>query len=419
MVWTLLAGIGNRKEPGIAIAHSDPPDHHAVHFSRNIAEFVEEDRAMRRSHRAPRAIALIGLVFSSVLDAAVASSADAGTPTALVRDAPLVRFRGANSPDPAHPGDTDCNSPAHWDGDTFYVFNSAGHPWRSAGPDLFHLGQSYLRCEYNNQVNGGRWIESTWKDDDGTLYGWYHNEPHGLVQGTGLTAPRIGAVRSSDNGATWLDLGIVLEADPKKLRRDTPNRYFAGGNGDFSVILDGKKQYFYFFISTYAGGSSQQGVAVARMRYADRDHPVGKVWKWHKGHWNQPGIAGLVTPIFPATVDWHKKDADAFWGPSIHWNAHLQQYVILLNRAKDADWTQEGVYITFNRDLADPTAWSPPRKVLGGLRADQWYPQVIGLSKADRETDKLAGRVARLFVRGESRWEIVFSRRSRARGQTP
>jgi hypothetical protein len=30
--------------------------------------------------------------------------------------------------------------------------------------------------------------------------------------------------------------------------------------------------------------------------------------------------------------------------------------------------------------------------------------------KAKRETDKLAGRRARLFVRGESRWEIEFLR---------
>jgi hypothetical protein len=39
---------------------------------------------------------------------------------------------------------------------------------------------------------------------------------------------------------------------------------------------------------------------------------------------------------------------------------------------------------------------------------DRWYPQVMGVDKARRETDKLAGRAARLFVRGQSRWEIEF-----------
>lgn len=35
-----------------------------------------------------------------------------------------------------------------------------------------------------------------------------------------------------------------------------------------------------------------------------------------------------------------------------------------------------------------------------------WYPQVIGTAKG--ETDKLAGRTARLFLGGLSNFEIVF-----------
>jgi hypothetical protein len=144
------------------------------------------------------------------------------------------------------------------------------------------------------------------------------------------------------------------------------------------------------------------------MRYADRDRPVGKVWKWHAGSWREPGLGGRVTPIIAAAVDWHRAEADAFWGPSIHWNSHLREYVLLLNRAQDGNWTQEGLYVTFNRDLAAPAEWTQPRKILGGLGKDQWYPQVIGMDKGKRQTDKLAGRVARLFVRGQSRWEIYF-----------
>lgn len=319
-------------------------------------------------------------------------------------------MRGANSKAPDKPGDTDCNSPAHWDGATLYVFNSAGHPWRSAGPDLFHLTNDYRRCEYDNKVNGGRWIECTWKTDDGTLYGWYHNEPGGLCPGTRLTAPRIGAVRSTDNGATWHDLGVVLDAPPNTLRCDTANYYFAGGNGDFCIMLDARREWLYFFVSTYTGGLPSQGVSLARMRWADRDAPVGKVWKWHAGQWREPGLGGQITALFPGMIDWHRPDANAFWGPSVHWNHHLRQYVMLLNHAKDKDWTQEGVYVSFNRDLANVTGWSPPVKILGDLRRDQWYPQVIGLDTARRETDKLAGKRARLFVRGQSKWEIQFLR---------
>jgi hypothetical protein len=153
------------------------------------------------------------------------------------------------------------------------------------------------------------------------------------------------------------------------------------------------------------------------VRYADRDAPVGKVWKWHGGEWKEPGLGGRLTPVFPAAVDWHRKDADAFWGPSIHWNSHLETHVVLLNRTQDFDWSQEGVYVTFNRDLSRPRDWTPPRKILDRPQLlerlrnkSAWYPQVIGLDASRRETDKLAGRVARLFVRGESCWEILFLR---------
>src|SRR5438477_10544812 len=88
-------------------------------------------------------------------------SATSSIPEIILRDAPLIQFRGANSSTADKAGECDCNSPAHWDGDTLYVFNSAGHPWRSAGSDVFHLGTNYLRCEYDNKVSCGRWIECT------------------------------------------------------------------------------------------------------------------------------------------------------------------------------------------------------------------------------------------------------------------
>ncbi|MBI3851985.1 MAG: hypothetical protein HY298_17140 [Verrucomicrobia bacterium] len=344
-----------------------------------------------------------------------ATKREAGTLVVKLREAPPVQFRGANSASPDKPGECDCNNPAHWDGETLYVFNSAGHPWRSSGPDLFHIQTNYVRCEYDNKASGGRWIECTWKVEDGTLYGWYHFEPTGICPGAhpdspkmNLTAPRIGAVKSSDNGATWHDLGIVLEAPPDMLKCDTKNYYFAGGNGDFSVMLDAKKEFLYFFFSNYPKNVPEQGVAVARMRWADRDQPVGKVWKWHDRQWREPGLGGHVTPVFQVTTDWNRADADAPWGPSIHWNTHLRQYVILLNRAKDSRWTQEGIYVTFNRDLRNPSGWSPPQKIPLAEDKLAWYPQVLGLDRSKHETDKLAGRVARLFARGQSRWEILF-----------
>jgi hypothetical protein len=170
-------------------------------------------------------------------------------------------------------------------------------------------------------------------------------------------------------------------------------------------------------MGTYPPHVSEQGVSIARIRIADRDAPVGRVRTWREGEWREPGLGGHVTPIFPVERDWHSDAPDAFWGPAIHWNTHLQQYVMLLNRAFDPRWAQEGIYLSFNPNLADPAGWSKLRKLLDReeIIADPatpigWYPQVVGIDVSERETDKRAGRVARLFVHGHSRWEAVFLR---------
>lgn len=317
-------------------------------------------------------------------------------PTARLHSVPRLQF----------PANTDCNSPAFWRGGTLYLFNSAGHPYRASGRSLFELGPAEP-VAFDNTLNGGRWIESVWLADDGVLYGWYHHEPIGLCPGTSLTAPKIGAARSEDNGATWIDLGFVLEARANTLRCDARNGYFAGGNGDFCVFLDPEQHYLYFFFGSYAGDVDEQGVCAARMEWKHRDAPVGNVWKWYRGKWTQPGLGGNVTPFLRAFAAWEREDCDAFWGPSVHWNAYLHQYVMLLNRARGAGWAQEGIYISFSPDLADPESWSQPEKVLDG---GAWYPQVIGLQDVPGGTDKLAGQRARFFMGGVSEYEIEFVR---------
>lgn len=339
-----------------------------------------------------------------------------GVPSAVVRDAPRVGLPGVTRPEPGSPGEFDCNNAVHWSGETIYAFSSVGHPYRGEGPDLFHMKRPSTRVKFDNEAGwkmGSRWIEATYKDADGRLYMWYHNEPPGIcpeVKPPRLTAPRIGQMVSMDDGLHWRDQGIVLEAPADSLHCATANDYFAGGNGDFCVNLDNRKEYFYFFISTYHKDVAEQGVAVARMRYADRDDPVGKVLKWREGGWTEPGLGGHVTPILPVAIDWHRADADAFWGPSVHWNTHVRQWVMLLNRAIDKSWKQEGIYVSFNPDIANPKGWSTPVKIIdaAALENSRWYPQVIGIQKG--QTDKLAGRVARLFVTGISKWELVFLR---------
>ena len=81
----------------------------------------------------------------------------------------------------------------------------------------------------------------------------------------------------------------------------------------------------------------------------------------------------------------------------------------LLNHTAGEQWTQEGIYLTFSKDLLE---WTAPKRI---LETDAWYPQVMGLG--DGETDSRAGETARLFVGGVSRFVIQFRNSSATAGQ--
>jgi hypothetical protein len=185
------------------------------------------------------------------------------------------------------------------------------------------------------------------------------------------------------------------------------NGFFAGGLGDFSVIRE--KDYFYFLFSNYDRHRSEQGISIARMPYEARMNPRGQVWKWRDGRWDEPGLGGHTTPIFAAVRNFRHADPDSYWGPAIHYNTYLGGYVMLLNRTAegDSDWWQEGIYLTFSKDLSDPESWSEPEKLMEG---GDWYPEIIGT--APGQTDTLAGQQARFFMSGYSVWEIEFHKKA-------
>ena len=321
-------------------------------------------------------------------------------------------------------GNADSNSPAVWDlvnGRPYlFAFTSInGWSTRHAGPQL----SSLLRLagiEFIERPQHGVWFEAVVADADGSWYGYYHNEiPAHVCNDPRRMIPRIGAARSDDQGATWEDLGIILEAPKGWHDCASSNDYFVGGVGDFSVILDQDQRYIYFFVSQYGSRQETQGVAVARMPWAFRGRPKGHMSLWwrdtvwvptrrlrsddEEARYAYPAGA----PIHRVSDGWHDGErVDAFWGPSVHWNTHLQQYVMLLNRASDSAWRQEGIYVSYNRSLESPNGWSMPRRLIAG---GMWYPQVIG-TEAGVGTDKLAGERARFFMSGRSQYLIQFTR---------
>lgn len=355
---------------------------------------------------------------------------DKGVPTAsLVRVAPLHL-----------PGVVDSNSPVVWSLDEgqprMRVLTSVdGQPSLSVGRRLWQLSDT-TPVAFTSHPGHGVWMEAVIEDAQGVWYGYYHNEiPADMCGRLDRVVPRIGAARSLDKGRTWHDLGIVLEAPLDALRCDSANEYFVGGVGDFSAVLDAEGSHLYMFVSQYSRDPSVQGIAAARLLWAGRDEPVGRVEVWAGGAWLPPVVqqpesastSGRIRSssevptaramtwthatgdaLFPTARPWHDDDEqnDAFWGAAVHWNAYLGQYVMLLNRAADEAWTQEGVYVSFSPSLDDPRRWSPPQRLLSGGR---WYPQVIGLERGEG-TDKRAGQLARFYMSGRSNYLIEFQR---------
>jgi hypothetical protein len=351
-----------------------------------------------------------------------ASAAQAQTPAA-----PVVTLAPATPI--TLPGGVDSNSPAVWDlvngVETLQVLTStAGQPSMASGRRLARLGPAEP-VAFVTHPGDGVWMESVVVDEGGTWYGYYHNEvPATLCDRPDLTLPRIGAARSRDRGETWEDLGIILEAPPGWHDCTTPNQYFVGGVGDVSVLLDHESKDLYLYFSQYSKYAPAQGVALARLTWADRDSPVGKVSVFNDGAWlpatrvtneDENGVTSTEwiysygTPLVPVAQPWHDADPhdDAFWGASVHWNVSLQLYVMLLNRTKDEQFAQEGIYVSFAARLDDPAAWTTPTKILDG---GSWYPQVMGIETGEG-SDKKAGARARLFLGGRSTQFIEFSAR--------
>jgi hypothetical protein len=390
------------------------------------------DFDLRRGHRAAWAASIVvaGVVAATAVSSA---SSTAGEPYASLVPGPTLTF----------PNTADSNSPAIWemvDGEwRLSMLNSV------AGTSQLSQGRSVVRLAAQGPVafasaapHGGFWFESVIRDTE-AWYGFYHNERDGVVcAGSGKVWPRIGAARSDDHGRSWTDLGPILETPAETTRCTTNNHYFVGGVGDFSAVLDPDRLFVYLYYTQYVEATGRTGVSVARLAWADRDAPAGRVDVFAEGVWQPPanvqtGIEGefepapaddappqvpalidhwrypLASPIMLAGDRWDNGNSgvNVFWGPSIHWNTSIDSYVMLLNQATSNEWKQGGVYVSFNPRIDDPGGWTVPERLFqGGI----WYPQVIGLMPG-QGTDTVAGPVARFFLGGRSDYTITFGRR--------
>jgi hypothetical protein len=319
------------------------------------------------------------------------------------------------------PAEVDSSNPAAWavvaGVPRLFVMSSwGGVPVRTSGTSLATL-RADGPVAFISHPGHGVWMEAIVPDETGTWYGYYHHErPADACGRPDRQLPRIGAMRSVDDGQTWEDLGIVLDAPPGSEACQSGNRFVLGGIGDVTAALDADARDLYLYFSQYVQDGRSQGVAVARIAWADRDAPAGKASIWNDGAWLPAAESASSdarweypsgTPLVRSERPFHDRSSanDVFWGPSIHWNTYLSRYVMLLNRAKDEVFGQDGIYVSFSPTL-QPLDWSAPVKILSG---GTWYPQVIG-GEAGTGTDRRAGQRARFFMMGRSERIIEFGR---------
>jgi hypothetical protein len=330
--------------------------------------------------------------------------------TALTAQSRVPRSRLISAPRFELPAEIDSSNPAVWSliegvHRLFVISSWGGIPVRSVGESIESLRHDGP-VDFARHPGHGVWIESIIPADDGEWYAYYHHERAAELCGRAdRQLPRIGALRSADHGRTWEDLGIVLDVPESSFACESANRFVLGGVGDVTAAVDAGTRDIYLYFSQYARDAAAQGVAAARLAWADRDDPVGKVSIWNGGAWLSDGHG---TPLVNARQPFHDRSpaADVFWGPSIHWNTYLEQYVMLLNRARDDHFNNEGIYVSYSPTLTDPSRWTTPVKLMDG---GGWYPQVIGMEPG-AGTDRIAGKRARFFLTGRSERYIEFDR---------
>lgn len=377
----------------------------------------------------------------------------------------------------------DCNMSTAWVGDRFRIFPGKygedpvwgdGYALKigegSTVSETFALPEeafmdpklpSVVKPEEDG-LHGSVWFESIHQDKNDssgkTLYSLYHNEnyPSTLVYrpetGEGMSddnwppglkgddsiqaAPRIGIMKSTDGGDSWVNLGIILEdRNDRMIRLPINKNYcFPGGVGDPSAIAN--RDYLYVFFGEYAYPetfsadtwtseveASGQCVSVGRILISDLDNPSKKAKRWDgtgfDADWNGIGqpIKSLQIPKEEGGGGVSQGDELYYWGPSVSWNDEIQAWVMLLGRVDGPFWVGGQLFLSINtnKDLGEgdnSQHWSKPVEIVNRPGHTLWYPSL----QPDDSPESLAlkrtclnpGRFSKLWFKDMSPAEHVY-----------
>ena len=126
-------------------------------------------------------------------------------------------------------------------------------------------------------------------ETDTTWYAYYHDELPAYACGVPIdrfpASVPLSRSTAESRGRAWASSS---RAPPGTEVCESSNRYVIGGVGDVSVMVDREWKDVYFYFSNYGRDPRTQGVVVARLPWADRDAPRGRVSIWQDGVWLPP-----------------------------------------------------------------------------------------------------------------------------------
>ena len=162
----------------------------------------------------------------------------------------------------------------------------------------------------------------------------------------------LGLAKSSDEGATWQDLGLII-GSPYNAQS-----HLDIGDGNLVVGIDPATSQKYFYIYF---GTATTYLSVARVPYEELLCTVfmgnsgsnaiasNLFYKYYNGKWNQPGLNGNNSEIFPAVTG--ETDGDA----QVLWSAYRNRFIAIMDN---------GQYIAYGESV-DGLHW-PPMQVAWG-----------------------------------------------------
>lgn len=160
-------------------------------------------------------------------------------------------------------------------------------------------GTNYSQRNYCDLI--GLWVDP----DTGNYYGLIHNEFTPQPFGDWLHFDAIDLAISTDAGLTW-DIRETIISSPFATKRDDdvsfPQKTYYWGAGDPRLIVDIASGYFYLGYGSRTVDKNGTWHAFhhhyARSPISEK-MAAGSWRKYHQGKWEEPGLKGRESPLFP------------------------------------------------------------------------------------------------------------------------